>query len=105
MNTRTVIPNKPSALNREKLSNDQNFLLDRRAPRCHAGRAMSLTSLEARSFSSYQTLILKELQSTLAAVSEAEIAVAQRMLLSARRVFVTGAGRSGLALKMVEMRL
>ncbi|HWZ49927.1 MAG TPA: 6-phospho-3-hexuloisomerase [Granulicella sp.] len=66
---------------------------------------MSLTSLEVPSFSSYQTLILKELESTLAAVSAAEIAAAQSMLLSARRVFVTGAGRSGLALKMAAMRL
>jgi 6-phospho-3-hexuloisomerase len=55
------------------------------------------------SYSSQQ--ILKELERTLAAVNEAEIAVAQKMVLAARRVFATGAGRSGLALKMAAMRL
>jgi 6-phospho-3-hexuloisomerase len=52
-----------------------------------------------------QALILNELERTLAAVSEAEIAVAQRMILGAKRVFVMGAGRTGLALKMAAMRL
>ena len=52
-----------------------------------------------------QALILNELERTLASVSEAEIAVAQRMILGAKRVFVMGAGRTGLALKMAAMRL
>jgi 6-phospho-3-hexuloisomerase len=52
-----------------------------------------------------QALILNELERTLAAVSEAEIAVGQRMILGANRVFVMGAGRTGLALKMAAMRL
>src|SRR6202453_1582691 len=52
-----------------------------------------------------QALILNELERTLAAVSDAEIAVAQRMILAANRVFVMGAGRTGLALKMAAMRL
>jgi 6-phospho-3-hexuloisomerase len=56
-------------------------------------------------FSFDQALILRELERTLAAVSDAEIAVAQRMILAANRVFVTGAGRTGLALKMAAMRL
>ncbi len=56
-------------------------------------------------FSFDQALILNELERTLAAVSEAEITVAQRMILAANRVFVTGAGRTGLALKMTAMRL
>src|SRR5271155_1766031 len=56
-------------------------------------------------FSFDQTLILHELERTLAAVSGAEVAVAQRMILAANRVFVTGAGRTGLALKMAAMRL
>jgi 6-phospho-3-hexuloisomerase len=57
------------------------------------------------SYTPHRTMILKELDSTLSAVNEAEIAVAQRMILSAKRVFVTGAGRSGLALRMAAMRL
>lgn len=56
-------------------------------------------------FSFDQVLILRELERTLVAVSEAEVAVAQRMILAANRVFVTGAGRTGLALKMTAMRL
>src|ERR1700690_2441767 len=62
-------------------------------------------SVQAESYSFNRTLLLKELERTLAAVSEAEIAVAQRMILAANRVFVTGAGRTGLALKMAAMRL
>jgi len=61
--------------------------------------------VEIQSYSSSQVLLLKELERTLAAVNEAEIAVARDMILAARRVFVTGAGRSGLALKMTAMRL
>ncbi len=66
---------------------------------------MSNGCVEIQSYSSSQVLLLKELERTLATVSEAEIAVAQEMILAARRVFVTGAGRSGLALKMAAMRL
>jgi 6-phospho-3-hexuloisomerase len=66
---------------------------------------MSNGYVEIPSYSSSQALLLNELERTLAAVSEAEIAVAQEMILAARRVFVTGAGRSGLALKMAAMRL
>jgi 6-phospho-3-hexuloisomerase len=66
---------------------------------------MSYSSLEVSTYSLNQNLILQELERTLAAVSEADIDAAQRMILGARRVFVTGAGRSGLALKMAAMRL
>jgi len=66
---------------------------------------MSLNLVEAPSYPSNQTAILQELERTLAAVSEAEIFIAQSMILAARRIFVTGAGRSGLALKMAAMRL
>ena len=66
---------------------------------------MSESSVAVESPSPYRTLILKELESTVSAVDEAEIAVAQHMILAARRVFVTGAGRSGLALRMAAMRL
>jgi 6-phospho-3-hexuloisomerase len=60
---------------------------------------------ETESYTSNQTLILTELERTLAAISEAEIDAAQRTILTANRLFVTGAGRSGLALKMAAMRL
>jgi 6-phospho-3-hexuloisomerase len=66
---------------------------------------MSENAALLESYTPHRTMILKELGSTLAAVSEAEVAVAERMILSARRVFVTGAGRSGLALRMAAMRL
>jgi 6-phospho-3-hexuloisomerase len=61
--------------------------------------------VETESYTSNQTLILTELERTLAAISEAEIDAAQRTILTANRLFVTGAGRSGLALKMAAMRL
>jgi 6-phospho-3-hexuloisomerase len=66
---------------------------------------MSYGCVEQQSFSSNQILILKELERTLAALNETEMAGAQKMLLAATRVFTTGAGRSGLALKMAAMRL
>lgn len=66
---------------------------------------MSYGSLAVQTYSLHQTLILTELEATLAQVSEAEIDHAQKMILASRRVFVTGAGRSGLALKMAAMRL
>jgi 6-phospho-3-hexuloisomerase len=62
-------------------------------------------TVQTQSFSFDQALILHELERTLAAVDGAEIAVAQRMILAANRVFVMGAGRTGLALKMAAMRL
>src|ERR1700734_1021041 len=61
--------------------------------------------VQTRGYSFDRTLILNELERTLAAVSDAEIAVAQRMILAANRLFVMGAGRTGLALKMAAMRL
>jgi 6-phospho-3-hexuloisomerase len=61
--------------------------------------------VETESYTSNQTLIFNELERTLAAVSEVEIDVSQRIILAAKRLFVTGAGRSGLALKMAAMRL
>jgi 6-phospho-3-hexuloisomerase len=66
---------------------------------------MSAKRALLESYTPHRTMILNELNSTLSAVNEAEIAVAQRMILSAKRVFVTGAGRSGLALRMAAMRL
>jgi 6-phospho-3-hexuloisomerase len=49
--------------------------------------------------------ILHELQRTLTAVSQVETDAAGQAMLAARRIFTTGAGRSGLALKMAAMRL
>jgi 6-phospho-3-hexuloisomerase len=66
---------------------------------------MLQTTLETQSYTSNQTLVLHEIECTLAEVHEAEVADAQEAILSAKRIFVAGAGRSGLALKMVAMRL
>jgi 6-phospho-3-hexuloisomerase len=89
---------------REILSADQNFLFDRMNPRCHANYVMAISNT-ALSYLSNTSLILFELDRTLTAVCEADVALAQRAITSARRVFLTGAGRSGLALKMAAMRL
>ena len=66
---------------------------------------MSLGAVQTEGYSFDRNLILSELERTLAAVSEPEIAAAQRMILTANRLFVMGAGRTGLALKMAAMRL
>lgn len=50
-------------------------------------------------------MILGELQRTLHAVDPEQIGAAARNLRSANRIFTSGAGRSGLALKMAAMRL
>jgi 6-phospho-3-hexuloisomerase len=68
-------------------------------------RVKTLSAAQTTSYSFDQSLILTELERTLAAVSEPEIAAAQKMIQAANRVFVMGAGRTGLALKMVAMRL
>lgn len=52
-----------------------------------------------------RTLILTELQHTLAAVSASQLQAAAEAILAAPRIFTAGAGRSGLALKMAAMRL
>ena len=59
----------------------------------------------APTFFASQFLVLNELSDTLAQVSEAQANAAIHAILAAPRVFVTGAGRSGLALKMAAMRL
>jgi 6-phospho-3-hexuloisomerase len=68
-------------------------------------RDESLGAVQTKSYSFDRNLILTELERTLAAVSEPEIAAAQRMILAAKRLFVMGTGRTGLALKMAAMRL
>src|SRR5271168_3915648 len=62
-------------------------------------------AVQTQSYSFDRKLILTELERTLAAISEPEIAAAQRMIQAANRLFVMGAGRTGLALKMAAMRL
>ncbi len=59
----------------------------------------------AASFSTSSTAILEELKRTLLALSEGQIHAAVQLLLSARRVFFVGAGRSRLVLEMAAMRM
>jgi 6-phospho-3-hexuloisomerase len=66
---------------------------------------MSLGAVQTQGYSFDRNLILTELERTLAAISEEAIAAAQRMILAANRLFVTGAGRTRLALEMAAMRL
>jgi 6-phospho-3-hexuloisomerase len=66
---------------------------------------MTHGTLQTRSYAFNRALILNELERTLAAVNHPRISAAQEMILDANRVFVTGAGRTGLALKMAAMRL
>ncbi len=72
---------------------------------CRAMRAMSPDAVQTQSYPLDRNLILTELERTLAAISEPEIAAAQEMILTSNRLFVMGAGRTGLALKMAAMRL
>ena len=66
---------------------------------------MDVLEASPAGFATRSSMILEELQRTLARVSEDEIAAATMALLGAARIFVTGAGRSGLAVRMVAMRL
>lgn len=68
-------------------------------------RVEPINVVETQGYSFDRHLILTELQNTLASVSELEISGARRMIQAANRVFVMGAGRTGLALKMAAMRL
>src|SRR5277367_5735451 len=68
-------------------------------------KAEPVDIVQRQSYLSDRNLILTELERTLAAVSEPEIVAAQRMIEAANRLFVMGAGRTGLALKMAAMRL
>jgi len=56
-------------------------------------------------FAATSNMILQELHRALAEIDEAEVSDAARAMLKARRLFVQGAGRSGLALKMAAMRM
>lgn len=59
----------------------------------------------SRAFERNRTLVLDEVGSTLRRVDPAEVAALVTELRLADRIFVTGAGRSGLVLKMAAMRL
>ncbi len=61
--------------------------------------------MQETSFEQTCTLLLRELQQTLAQVDAREVQAAATALLAARRVFFHGAGRSGLALRMAAMRM
>jgi 6-phospho-3-hexuloisomerase len=58
-----------------------------------------------RTFTPTTSMILGELERALRQVSETQVSAAIEALLAAPRIFVTGAGRSGLAIKMIAMRL
>lgn len=60
---------------------------------------------DATPFSTSSTAILEELKRTLLGLSEGQVQTAIQSLLSARRVFFVGAGRSRLALQMAAMRM
>lgn len=57
------------------------------------------------SFAETSTGIVHELQKTLAGIDEDAAQAASEALQGAQRVFFSGAGRSGLALKMAAMRM
>jgi 6-phospho-3-hexuloisomerase len=60
---------------------------------------------EPPTFATHSGLVLDELQRTLRSISATELQASSESILSAQRVFFTGAGRSGLALKMAAMRM
>ena len=66
---------------------------------------MAEISTLAGGFPADVSLVLEELGRTLAAVDARQVVEAAKKIRAARRVFTMGAGRSGLALKMVAMRL
>lgn len=70
-----------------------------------AALADSVLTGTARAFDHNRTLVLDEVGSVFQRVDPAEIAALVTELRLAGRIFVTGAGRSGLVLKMAAMRL
>ncbi len=64
-----------------------------------------MSSLTTTGYAADHDLVLTELQRTLAAVDEAQVDAAEKILLASQRIFAAGAGRSGLALRMAAMRL
>jgi 6-phospho-3-hexuloisomerase len=66
---------------------------------------METYEVAAGSFTANTELILAELGRTLGQVNDEQMAEAVEALLAAPRIFVAGAGRSGLAIRMIAMRL
>ncbi|WP_041592499.1 6-phospho-3-hexuloisomerase [Terriglobus roseus] len=60
---------------------------------------------ETNDLTTARTLLLEEVQTTLNAVDPTQLQTAADLILTSPRIFLYGAGRSGLALKMVAMRL
>jgi 6-phospho-3-hexuloisomerase len=56
-------------------------------------------------YSQYSQKILEELKSTLSQVSETDTKSLVRTILSSKRIFIAGAGRSGFMVKSFAMRL
>lgn len=54
---------------------------------------------------SASSLLLQEMQTVLLGIDANQLQAAAELILSSPRIFLAGAGRSGLALKMVAMRL
>lgn len=65
---------------------------------------MTRDLLSTVEFSQASSMVLNELEQTLSAVSEAQSTAAITALLAAKNIFVSGAGRSGMAIKMAAMR-
>ncbi|MBD1544436.1 6-phospho-3-hexuloisomerase [Arthrobacter sp. IA7] len=70
-----------------------------------AAPAGTSTAVPAASVTRNQLLVLDEIQRTAARVDPEQVAALASEIKDAERIFVTGAGRSGLVLKMAAMRL
>lgn len=68
-------------------------------------RAPEVLTGTAQAFDRNRQLVVEEISSTFAQVDPSEVAALVTELRLADRIFVTGAGRSGLVLKMAAMRL
>lgn len=70
-----------------------------------ADRVPEVLTGTAQAFDRNRQLVVEEISSTFARVDPSEVAALVTELRLADRIFVTGAGRSGLVLKMAAMRL
>lgn len=73
--------------------------------RTDKGPVMSSNPVSSLRFEQSTQLILEELGRSLGSVSSEEASAVQTLLLAATRIFTTGSGRSGLAIRMAAMRL
>jgi 6-phospho-3-hexuloisomerase len=75
---------------------------------CHGAHLMRMPdqkSPDIALLTSSRTILLEEVQAVLEAIDLAELQAAAEAILRSPRIFLLGAGRSGLALKMIAMRL